>query len=515
MKVKKVLGAVILLGLVFILTGEPANKASPQNINLVSSSINDAFRILWENKKQTKENSVTADMVISNLTGTWFQVELEFNQSQHNVVVSEDKIPYVFLMGPYQKKTFKNIEFFDMQVLQFDARRSVKEAYRAYLMLCIDMIDRGLFGEPFTIDNCEQLSDDVWIEIFKTFGEIMNDNDSYGPFVTFSHALATRDFDEAAKSFAEFILSLKNTKREIWRLIKVIYGEKNSILKKIEATSILQDVIDIIEFPKKAGLMESLYYNDLVSPTDDQFWLTARSNIPKLPQVKIASPLRFTPNKSTYYVGDVITADFGLDNGGSKAIALRQVLVGGRGPGKDDVVYDFTSKKDINLDLNTCYQYQGTLKLTKPGKYHFFCAYQTIDEQWDTSINLSRGLIDANRIKDIEVVQLTVSTSFKPGDKVKVISNLGLWLRSSPEIINEESKNKIILNPMPLNTELTIIGHLDNGIANDGYYWWLVQHQAQQGWCAEADYRRTNTFLSLILMTIPLGAPGKPIHVDQ
>ena len=193
-----------------------------------------------------------------------------------------------------------------------------------------------------------------------------------------------------------------------------------------------------IEVPEKLNRMTILADATFNAPTDDQFWLTARSNIPKLPQVKIASPLRFTPNKSTYYVGDVITADFGLDNGGSKAIALRQVLVGGRGPGKDDVVYDFTSKKDINLDLNTCYQYQGTLKLTKPGKYHFFCAYQTIDEQWDTSINLSRGLIDANRIKDIEVVQLTVSTSFKPGDKVKVISNLGLWLRSSPEIINEE-----------------------------------------------------------------------------
>ncbi|OIO47169.1 MAG: hypothetical protein COV00_00010 [Candidatus Tagabacteria bacterium CG10_big_fil_rev_8_21_14_0_10_40_13] len=46
MKVKKVLSTIVFLGMAFLLMNSLANKASPQNINLVSSSINGAFMIL-------------------------------------------------------------------------------------------------------------------------------------------------------------------------------------------------------------------------------------------------------------------------------------------------------------------------------------------------------------------------------------------------------------------------------------------------------------------------------------
>lgn len=274
-------------------------------------------------------------------------------------------------------------------------------------------------------------------------------------------------------------------------------------------------IIELIDFPEKGSLMAILADATLRAPQDDQFWLTAKSNLPKQLQLKITMPLRFTPAASTYYVDDIITANFEIDNQGLKTITLKQVLVGGRGPGGDNDVQDFSSEKDVVIAANVCYQYKGKLKLTKPGKYHFFCAYQESNGQWNSSIDLGPGLTDADRIQDIKVNQLTTSTSFKTDDKVKVESQLGLWLRSSPEIIDEESTNKIIPRTMPQNTELIIMSHSDNGIASDGYYWWWVQYKEQPGWCAEADYRRINVFLSLMPVVVPLGRPSRPQHTDS
>ncbi|PJE58699.1 MAG: hypothetical protein COU83_02485 [Candidatus Portnoybacteria bacterium CG10_big_fil_rev_8_21_14_0_10_40_22] len=446
MKVKKVLSTVVFLSMVFLLMNGLAFKALPQNIDLISYSINDAFRILWENRQQAKDNSVTADVVISNLTGTWFQVELEFNQSQHNVVVGEDKIPYVFLMGPYQKKTFKNIEFFDMQVLQFDARRDVERAPAAFAMLSIDMICRGIFSTDFSPEQFRDLLFNTSIEGFEVAGDALK-NDTAASLIACIAAIAAGETEEAVQSFAKFVFSLKESKKQIWQFIKAIWGEKDSILNTANTARVLGDIINLIEVPEKLNLMTILADVTFSAPTDDQFWLTAKSNIPKLPQVKIASPLRFTPNKSTYYVDDVITADFGLDNDGSKAIALRQVLVGGRGPGGEQDVQDFSPKTDVFLGLGTCYQYQGTLKLTKPGKYLFFCIYQTQDGQWNSGIDLGLGLNDSDGVKNITVVSNAVVPDNRISWEFNTPRNFDGWSVEGASDRAVDFEGHLVINP--------------------------------------------------------------------
>ncbi len=120
----------------------------------------------------------------------------------------------------------------------------------------------------------------------------------------------------------------------------------------------------------------------------------------------LTSPLEIAPS-APYYIGDKINAEFTITNKGVLPITFDTLTVGGRDP--DDQVADFTFRRDITLGSDESYKYKGTITLPKAGKYHFFCAYQTSDGEWSTSVELGPGLIDKNRVKDI-VVELQGKT---------------------------------------------------------------------------------------------------------
>lgn len=87
--------------------------------------------------------------------------------------------------------------------------------------------------------------------------------------------------------------------------------------------------------------------------------------------------------------------------------------MGGRGPGGDTDVQNFEPRTNIILEPGKSYDYQGTHTLLKSGKYHFFCAYQTSDGNWNTSIDLGPGLSDEDRIKDIIVYSRSDSATLE------------------------------------------------------------------------------------------------------
>ena len=105
----------------------------------------------------------------------------------------------------------------------------------------------------------------------------------------------------------------------------------------------------------------------------------------------LTSPLEIVPSVP-YYVGDEITAEFSITNKGVLPITFSALTVGGRGP--DDQVADFPFRRDITLHPDQYYDYKGALTLTNTGKYHFFCAYQTPDGNWNPSVDLGSGLTD-------------------------------------------------------------------------------------------------------------------------
>lgn len=130
----------------------------------------------------------------------------------------------------------------------------------------------------------------------------------------------------------------------------------------------------------------------------------------------ITSPLKITPSPP-YSVGDEINAEFTIADEGAVPITFAVLTVGGRDP--DAQVADFTHTQDITLEPSESYEYKGTLTLAKAGKYHFFCAYQTPDDEWNTSIDLGAGLTDEDRIEDIIVTLNNVAL----GKPCTVITN--------------------------------------------------------------------------------------------
>jgi len=130
----------------------------------------------------------------------------------------------------------------------------------------------------------------------------------------------------------------------------------------------------------------------------------------------LTSPLRITPEIDKYYVGDTIRAEFTINNIEGAPITLDKLLVGGRfndGMLPNGEYPDFTSQS-TTLQPDFPYKYTGTLTLTHPGEYKFFITYYienpTSEEKklldgnnWNTCIDLGKGLTDADRIEDIRV----------------------------------------------------------------------------------------------------------------
>ena len=125
------------------------------------------------------------------------------------------------------------------------------------------------------------------------------------------------------------------------------------------------------------------------------------------PHLVITSPLKITP--PPYSVGDEIKAEFTITNRGNLPIFLKTITAGGR-YGDEEEIVDFTKRDDIKLDIGESYSYHGTLTLSKAGKYHFFCTYQTADGNWNPSIDLSTGLTDEDRVENITVEAQIVSS---------------------------------------------------------------------------------------------------------
>jgi hypothetical protein len=136
---------------------------------------------------------------------------------------------------------------------------------------------------------------------------------------------------------------------------------------------------------------------------------------PQVAKPVLTYPLKITPEKDKYYVGDTIRAEFTVKNVGGASITLDKLLVGGRfndGKLPNGEFPDFTHQS-TTLPPNG--RYTGTLTLTQPGNYHFFVAYyienptpeekKLLDEyNWNTCVDLGDGLTDEDRIEDIEDV---------------------------------------------------------------------------------------------------------------
>jgi len=82
--------------------------------------------------------------------------------------------------------------------------------------------------------------------------------------------------------------------------------------------------------------------------------------------------------------------EFKIENRGPVPITLDVLTIGGRDP--EGQVLDFPWKTNVTLEPFSFTQYVNILTLSKVGTYHFFTAYRTLDDQWNTSIPTDDGI---------------------------------------------------------------------------------------------------------------------------
>jgi outer membrane protein assembly factor BamB len=131
--------------------------------------------------------------------------------------------------------------------------------------------------------------------------------------------------------------------------------------------------------------------------TFNMVYCFSTNNVPRVPAAKlvITSPLEITA-EDIFYVGDTLTAKFAITNRGVKSVTFDVLVVGGRDPSGE--VVDFDETYDVTFNPGDSYDYVGYLTLPdKPGTYHFFCAYQTPDGNWNANIEVE---IDGKIVED-------------------------------------------------------------------------------------------------------------------
>jgi hypothetical protein len=175
---------------------------------------------------------------------------------------------------------------------------------------------------------------------------------------------------------------------------------------------------------------------------------------PRIAKPEIVSDLKIV-EQGPYKVGQTITAMFSIKNNGTQLTILDVLTVGGRLNGEcpEGRCPDFKFQRNILLEpgMMLPYEYKGTLKLKKPGHYHFFSAYMTKDykgeEKWNTAIPTAPGVTNT---KDIFVKTLKDT---KPTDKPKVLN-----VEKEPRKIKLEPEGKTKSQPQNKEIGQVIVG---------------------------------------------------------
>ncbi|MDP2918478.1 MAG: PKD domain-containing protein, partial [bacterium] len=126
----------------------------------------------------------------------------------------------------------------------------------------------------------------------------------------------------------------------------------------------------------------------------------------------LTAPLQITP--ASPLAGDTLQANFTIQNRSLQTVALSGVTVKGFNLNLHTSNYqDFPVQENIILEPGGSYTYHGSLALSNPSDYHFFCAYRISGEGgWHTDIT---GLKEDDDEKNVTIENpVTVSFAVNP-----------------------------------------------------------------------------------------------------
>ncbi len=253
----------------FVVAGAPP-PASATPIRLVLSFDPSANLLLIYSKPPLISNveRIVTDLQIINLRETWL-----FVRRQGNLVASDEKIPYVFLLGPHAQKTFTNVEFARDQFIAFAASKAGAigvDQFVPLLTVAIDLTARGLFGLQVPVDAFDTtpnllplatgLTEKLAEKLAKLAGEFLAGRVQYLPVAMLQFSGGLDYSDPGVRQLIEEIFKSTTTVEE-W--VKVL-------------SESLEGLIQIVQLPDHYVLFKTLAQGTITAGQEGYVALAAK-----------------------------------------------------------------------------------------------------------------------------------------------------------------------------------------------------------------------------------------------
>lgn len=222
----------------------------------------------------SKSGYIKTDINIKNHTGTWFEVDVNFDAPSDGarwpINLADGKpIPFAFLIGPYGEKTLRDIQFTEGRYLQLNVTRTSSAAFSA---LAMDMISRALLGEPLPINIFDGDTFDGAIVVIENLFTQIRSHCS-GELGAFGLNVTNKNITGAIEHLGQFVLCTKTVKKEILALVRHIFGQESAV----KFTEILnKELSSILSLLFNAPSLIDLTYGTFDAEVDGFVRLEAR-----------------------------------------------------------------------------------------------------------------------------------------------------------------------------------------------------------------------------------------------
>jgi hypothetical protein len=216
---------------------------------------------------------VTADVTFENTTGTWYEMNVLFDQPSSTALapvnITSQQIPYAFVIGPFQKVKFSGIRFLTGQYLHLSASRT---SVAATTMVAIDIIMRGIFGAAFptSFSGVISLHQEELLALITAGNQCSRTALAIGLCAGFAkYACVT----EQVAAYAGCVLSDPKSRAAAQHLITVLFGRGSGERWVALGARRVGQLINLLNRVPKVIVLTDQYFN---SPTDGFVRIEAR-----------------------------------------------------------------------------------------------------------------------------------------------------------------------------------------------------------------------------------------------
>lgn len=205
-------------------------------------------------------NRITAAVTLSNLTGAWVTATRDFgNGTDQPVVVNDQQVPSVVLLGPLATLPLGEITFDAGQSLQYNGNRDSPEAIAAF---ALDLFLRGLFARSVPPDlfyNAYSLGD-FSSNLSGVFLSAVKNHCSVPGLTLVDSLLLHPSVSGALADTVDFLHCFSGIRKEVSRVLFHILKDGDLTSRVTEALDeSLGVILDLLKLPEHAQSVGELF----------------------------------------------------------------------------------------------------------------------------------------------------------------------------------------------------------------------------------------------------------------